>query len=164
MTKQNSEKENDNSALFAAQRIYVKDLSLESPKSPEIFKVQNQKRSEIKLDLGSANTVLHEKDGLYEVVLSLTVTAMQEKETIFVVEIHQAGIFAIRNVDQEVLKRMLGSFCLNFLFPYARHAIDQTIMLAGFPPIMIAPLDFETIYEKQQAEKQEETFTDMSVV
>nr|MDT0253671.1 protein-export chaperone SecB [Endozoicomonas sp.] len=116
---------------FALQRIYMKDISFESPKAPEIF--QKQWQPEVKLDLSTSNRPLEE--GLYEVVLSLTVTvengsedsSSDKKETAFVTEVHQAGVFLAKGLDEEELHRTLGAFCPNILFPYAREAVDNLV-------------------------------------
>lgn len=142
---------------FALQRIYVKDLSFESPKAPEIF--QNQWQPEVKLDLNTSNRPL--EDGLFEVVLSLTITvdsgAEENKETAFVVEVQQAGVFMARGLEEEELHRTLGAFCPNLLFPYAREAVDNLVLRGSFPPLMLAPVNFDALY--MQARSQAETET-----
>ena len=143
----------DNQPQFAAQRLYVKDVSLESPKAPAIFKKQANWRPEVKLDINSKNSILDEKEGLHEVVLSLTASATQEDATLFVVEVQQAGVFMIKNLEIEELHRTLGSFCLNFLFPYARQTIDDLVSKASFPPLMLAPVNFDALYVQAQEQK-----------
>lgn len=149
---------------FALQRIYMKDISFESPKAPEIF--QKQWQPEVKLDLSTSNRPLEE--GLYEVVLSLTATvengseggASDKKETAFVTEVHQAGVFLAKGLDEEELHRTLGAFCPNILFPYAREAIDNLVLRGSFPPLMLAPVNFDALYmqarEQQSAQQQPE--------
>ncbi|WP_257293876.1 protein-export chaperone SecB [Endozoicomonas sp. YOMI1] len=153
---------------FALQRIYTKDISFESPKAPEIF--QKQWQPEVKLDLSTSNRPLEE--GLYEVVLSLTVTVengpegsppgkkSDNKETAFVTEVHQAGVFLAKGLDEEELHRTLGAFCPNILFPYAREAIDNLVLRGSFPPLMLAPVNFDALYmqarEQQSAKQQPE--------
>ncbi|WP_419833041.1 protein-export chaperone SecB [Endozoicomonas atrinae] len=145
---------------FALQRIYMKDISFESPKAPEIF--QKQWQPEVKLDLSTSNRPLEE--GLYEVVLSLTVTVENgtedSKETAFVTEVHQAGVFLAKGLDEEELHRTLGAFCPNILFPYAREAIDNLVLRGSFPPLMLAPVNFDALYmqarEQQSAQQQPE--------
>lgn len=136
---------------FALQRIYMKDVSFESPKAPEVF--QKQWQPEVKLDLSTSNRPLEE--GLYEVVLSLTVTVEngsedgsgeQKKETAFVTEVHQAGVFLAKGLDEEELHRTLGAFCPNILFPYAREAVDNLVLRGSFPPLMLAPVNFDALY------------------
>lgn len=133
-------------AQFALQRIYVKDLSFESPKAPEMFQAQWQ--PEVKLDLNTSNRQLH--DDLFEVVLSLTITVQNgpedNKETAFLAEVQQAGVFLIKGLGEEELHRTLGAFCPNILFPYAREAIDNLVLRGSFPPLMLAPVNFDALY------------------
>ncbi|MCY4177629.1 MAG: protein-export chaperone SecB [Endozoicomonadaceae bacterium] len=140
----------DQQPQFALQRIYVKDISFESPKSPLLFK-QNWK-PEIKLDLNTSNNKLDEDD-FYEVILSLTVTVKTETETAFVAEVHQAGIFLISNLAETELQHTLGAFCPNILFPYARETIDNLVVRASFPPVMLSPVNFDMLYEHVLQEK-----------
>lgn len=145
-------------AQFSLQRIYVKDLSFESPKVPEIF--QNQWQPEVKLDLNASNRPLEEH--LFEVVLSLTITVengpKENRETAFVVEVQQAGVFMAKGLQDDELHRTLGAFCPNILFPYAREAVDNLVLRGSFPPIMLAPVNFDALYvqAREQAEKKGE--------
>ena len=143
----------DQQPQFALQRIYVKDISFESPKAPAIFKGQWQ--PEVKLDLNTSNAQLDE-DGMYEVVLSLTATVMHGEETAFVAEVHQGGIFLAKNLPDADLHRTLGAFCPNLLFPYAREAIDSLVTRGSFPALMLAPVNFDALYAQalQQASEQ----------
>ena len=143
-------------AQFALQRIYVKDLSFESPKAPEMF--QKQWQPEVKLDLNTSNRPLEK--GLFEVVLSLTITVDNgpegQRETAFVVEVQQAGVFMAQGLSDEELHRTLGAFCPNILFPYAREAVDNLVLRGSFPPIMLAPVNFDALYmqAREQAEQE----------
>ncbi|MGY0220120.1 protein-export chaperone SecB [Endozoicomonadaceae bacterium StTr2] len=139
---------------FALQRIYVKDISFESPKAPEIFRKAWQ--PEVKLDLNTANTDLG--DDLHEVVLTLTATVAGEGETMFMVEIKQAGIFLVQGLEDADKHRTLGAFCPNILFPYAREAIDSMVTRGSFPPLQLAPVNFDALYEqaRQQAEAEQQ--------
>ncbi|WP_263080773.1 protein-export chaperone SecB [Endozoicomonas sp. Mp262] len=143
-------------AQFALQRIYVKDLSFESPKAPAMF--QQQWQPEVKLDLNTSNSALEE--GLYEVVLSLTITVdngpEEQKETAFVVEVQQAGVFMAKGLNEEELHRTLGAFCPNILFPYAREAVDNLVLRGSFPPIMLAPVNFDALYMQAQEQARQE--------
>ncbi|OED44107.1 protein-export chaperone SecB [Endozoicomonas sp. (ex Bugula neritina AB1)] len=142
---------------FALQRIYVKDISFESPKSPEVF--QTQWQPEVKLDLNTSNRPLEE--GLFEVVLSLTITVdngpEDNKETAFVVEVQQAGVFLARGLGEEELHRTLGAFCPNVLFPYAREAVDNLVLRGSFPPLMLAPVNFDALYMQAREQTEQET-------
>ena len=139
---------------FALQRIYIKDLSFESPKAPEIFKTQWQ--PEVKLDLNTTNSALDE-EGMFEVVLSLTATVSNGEETAFVAEVQQAGIFLARNLPEADLHRTLGAFCPNLLFPYAREAIDNLVTRGSFPALMLAPVNFDALYLQAQQQAANET-------
>ena len=143
-------------AQFALQRIYVKDLSFESPKSPEMFQAQWQ--PEVKLDLNTSNRQL--QDDMFEVVLSLTITvqngADDNKETAFLAEVQQAGVFLVKGLADEELHRTLGAFCPNILFPYAREAIDSLVLRGSFPPLMLAPVNFDALYMQALEQQQQE--------
>jgi len=144
MSEQDSSAGSDQGAAqFALQRIYVKDLSFESPRSPHGFK--QQWKPQINLELNSTNSLLEEN--LYEVVLSLTITARNEdEEVIFLIEVQQAGIFHIQGLDEDPLEQTLGSFCPNVLFPYARETVDSVVGKGSFPPLMLAPVNFDAIF------------------
>ena len=145
--------ENQNQAQFALQRIYLKDLSFESPNSPVVF--QDQWKPQVNLDLNTSHTKLGE-DGQYEVVLSLTVTAKVNDKVAYLVEIQQAGVFLIKGVEGQQLGHMLGAYCPNILFPYAREAIDGVVNKGSFPSLMLAPVNFDAIYAQALKRKQEE--------
>ena len=136
---------------FVMQRIYNKDLSFESPSTPDVFKKQWQPK--VNVDLNTRSNAIDEQ-GNYEVVLSITLTAKIDDETAFLVEVQQAGIFSIVGFDEEQLRRVLGTAAPNILFPYARENIDSLVVKGGFPPVMLAPVNFEALYEqalRQQA-------------
>jgi preprotein translocase subunit SecB len=120
-------------------RIYVKDISFESPKSPQIFSQQIQ--PELKVDVSVKPRAVQEN--LWEVALTLTVEAKTANEPAFLIEVVQCGIFDVRNASQPELERVLGIFCPTTLFPYARQAIDSLLSLGSFPPLMLAPINFE---------------------
>ena len=134
---------------FAMQRIYSKDLSFESPSTPGIFKKQWQPK--VNVDLNTKSDKIDDQ-GNFEVVLTVTITAKVEEETAFLVEVQQAGIFFISGFDGEDLRRILGTAAPNILFPYAREAIDSLVVRGGFPAVMLAPVNFEALY--QQARQQ----------
>ena len=142
---------------FALQRIYVKDLSFESPKSPEMFQAQWQ--PEVKLDLNTSNRQLQED--MFEVVLSLTITVENgpegNREAAFLAEVQQAGVFMVKGLEADELHRTLGAFCPNILFPYARETIDNMVLRGSFPPLMLAPVNFDALYlqAREQQEQQQ---------
>lgn len=141
-------------AQFALQRIYCKDISFETPNSPAIF--QKEWKPEIKLDIDTRSAKLD--DITYEVVLSITVTAKIEEQTAFLCEVQQAGVFAIGNIPDAQRAHTLGSFCPNMLFPYARETISNLVNRGTFPPLNLAPVNFDAIFaayvQKRQAEAQ----------
>ena len=127
---------------FATQRIYIKDLSFESPASPKVF--QTEWKPAINVDLNTKSNRID--DNNVEVVLCLTITAKQEEETAFIAEVHQAGVFLIAGVEGENLRRIVGTVCPNILFPYAREAIDNIVVKGSFPALMMAPVNFDALY------------------
>lgn len=140
---------------FSIQRLYLKDLSLESPNSPKIF--LEQWNPELNMDLSTKTQAL--ENSTHEVELTVTVTVKVKETTAFLIEVKQAGIFTISGFPEEQLGPMLGSFCPNVLYPYAREAITSAVMKAGFPQLYLAPVNFDALYEqhRQQAESTEET-------
>lgn len=143
--------ESEEGTKFALQRIYTKDMSFESPRSPQGFTQQFKPR--VNLELNARHDDLG--DGNYEVVLSLTVTATNDEEdVIYLAEVQQAGIFLLRGMEGEDLKRTLGSFCPSVLFPYARECIDSIVTRGSFPPLMLAPVNFDAIYGQAQAARE----------
>lgn len=140
-------------AQFAIQRIYTKDISFEAPNSPNIFK--KEWKPEVKLDLDTRTTEL--EPNLYEVVLSVTVTASVGEETGFLCEVQQAGIFMIGEMPEANKAHTLGSFCPNTLFPYARETISNLVNRGTFPPLNLAPVNFDAVFgaymQKRAAEQ-----------
>ena len=130
----------------------MKDVSFESPNAPTIF--QGEWKPQVNLDLNTSSSKVSDKQ--YEVVVSLTVTAKVEDKTAFIAEIQQAGIFFIDNIEGANLNQTLGAFCPNLLFPYAREAIDNMVGRGSFPPLMLAPVNFDAIYAEAVRRKQEE--------
>lgn len=126
------------------QKIYLKDVSFESPQSPEIFRSQWQPT--VKLDLSTKNKKLSED--FYEVSLSLLVSMDHEEKPAVVIEVDQAGVFQVQTESPDQLKRVLGVFCPGTLFPYAREAVDHLLLKGGLPPLMLAPVNFEGLYEQ----------------
>ena len=139
---------------FGIQRIFTKDVSFESPNSPEIFR--QEWKPQIKLDLNTQTKALDEST--FEVVLTLTVSAKIEDQTAFLCEVQQAGIFTISGFPDENRDQMLGAYCPNILFPYARETIDQAVTKGSFPALMLAPVNFDALYaQNQQAAQGNET-------
>ena len=136
---------------FSVQRIYLKDSSFESPRSPDGFR--DQWKPKVNLELNSSHKLI--EGSLYEVVLSLTVTATAEETDaiMYLVQVDQAGIFLIELLEENARLQMLGSFCPNILFPYAREVIDSVVTKGSFPPLMLSPVNFDAIYQQGLAEK-----------
>jgi preprotein translocase subunit SecB len=134
---------------FAIQKVYVKDISFETPNSPQIF--QQQWQPVVNMDLASSAKLL--EGPLYEVVLSITVTVSFEKQTVYLVEVQQAGIFHVAGLPQEVMERMLATVCPNILFPFAREVVADLVTRGGFPQLLLAPVNFDALYLQQQNKK-----------
>lgn len=144
--------QNPNGMDFGIQRIYVKDISYESPSSPHIFREQWEPKVEI--DLQSKWVLLEE--GIYEVILSVTATVKIKEKVAFLAEVHHAGIFTIRNFPEDQLQHLLGSFCPSIIFPYAREAITDVVTRGGFPQLYLAPINFDAIYQQKLAKQQQD--------
>lgn len=134
--------------IFAIEKIYVKDLSLEIPNAPTIF--LEREAPEINMQLGGKNQTI--EDGLYEVLLTVTVTAKIKEKIMFLVEAQQAGIFRIQNLSNEEIDPVLGIGCPNILFPYLREVVSDVVIRSGFPPVILSPVNFEGIYQQKKAE------------
>jgi len=135
--------------VFAIEKIYVRDLSLEIPNAPNIFLERDA--PDINMQLGSKDQSIDE--GLYEVLLTVTVTAKIKDKIMFLVEVQQAGIFRIRNISDEEIDPVLGIGCPNILFPYLREVVSDVVTRAGFPAVILNPVNFEAIYHQRKAEK-----------
>ncbi|WP_371193621.1 protein-export chaperone SecB [Glaciecola sp. SC05] len=138
----NTQAEAKQEVQFNLQRIYTKDISFESPNSPAIF--QKEWKPEVKLDIDTRTTELDKN--LYEVVLSVTVTATVGEDVGFLCEVQQAGIFAISDMPDNNKAHMLGSYCPNMLFPYAREAISNLVNRGTFPALNLQPVNFDAIF------------------
>ena len=127
------------------QKIYVKDASFEVPNAPQVFQEQGQ--PQVQLNLSQKADAL--ADGVHEVVLTLTVTCTLNDHTAYLAEVHQAGIFAIEGFDDNNLNAILGSYCPNMLFPFARQVISDLVQNGGFPPFLLQPINFDALYAEQ---------------
>ncbi|HEY4959090.1 MAG TPA: protein-export chaperone SecB [Caldimonas sp.] len=134
--------------LFQIQRIYLKDLSLEQPNSPQILLEQGQPQVEINLTLGAAPI----GEAMYEVTVMATVTTKLNDKTLFLVEAKQGGIFEIRNIPEEQLKQILGIACPGIVYPSLRAIVSDICTRAGFPPVVLSEVNFQAMYEAQQAQ------------
>jgi len=132
---------------FSVQKIYLKDVSFESPNSPQSFTGGNEWQPQINVNVNSSHSSMGEN--LYEVILDVTVTAKQDEKTIFLAEVKQAGIFMMAGFADENKGGMLGAYCPETLFPYAREAISELIGKGGFPQLLLSPVNFNALYQQQ---------------
>lgn len=145
MSEQNPE------TKFAIQRIYVKDSSFESPRAPESFR--QEWKPKVNMELNTKNNKLDEQ--YYEVTLIVTITATNDAdETVYLAEVQQAGVFMLAGMDEETLTHTLSSFCPSILFPYAREMIDSMVLRGSFPPLMLAPVNFDALYAEALKQRQ----------
>lgn len=132
------------------QRIYVKDLSFEAPRTPEVFK--EQWAPQMKFELNITSNPLQE-ESLYEVVLDLVVHVKNHDNAAFLIDVKQAGIFSIKQADGEQLDHILRSFCPSILYPYAREAVSDLASRGSFPQLLLAPIYFDGLYMKEKADR-----------
>ena len=138
--------EQDDSPVFNIQRMYLKDLSLEQPNSPQILLEPQQPQVDINLGV-SAEAVV---EGMYEVCVTATVTTKVGEKTLFLIEAKQAGIFEIRNLPQEQMQAIIGIACPGMVYPYLRAIVSDVCTRAGFPPVMLTEVNFQAMFEAQQ--------------
>lgn len=131
--------------VFQIQRVYLKDLSLEQPNSPQIFLEQEAPNIEVAVDVNAGSLA----EGIYESSVTITVTAKIKDKVAFLVEGKQAGIFEIRNIPVEQLDPVLGIACPNIIYPYLRANIADAITRAGFPPVHLTEINFEVFYQQR---------------
>lgn len=137
---------------FSVEKIYLKDLSLEIPNSPQVF----SERESPKIDISLRNEARALEAGVFEVVLTSTVTAKVQDRTVFLVEAAQAGIFQLRNVPQDQIEPVLNVVCGNVLFPYLRETIANVVSRGGFPPFLMNHVSFEALYEQRLQQQQQQ--------
>ena len=138
----------DDTPVFQIQRMYLKDLSLEQPNSPQILLEQQQPQVDINLAMAAGGVA----DGIFEVTVTATVTTKIKDKTLFLVEAKQAGIFEIRNVPQEQLQGILSIVCPQMIYPYLRAIVSDVCTRAGFPPVLLAEVNFQAMFEAQRAQ------------
>lgn len=131
---------------FQIEKVYVKDLSLEVPNAPQVFMQAESPQLEIQV----RNEATQCADTMFEVVVTVTVTASAGDKNVFLAEVAQAGIFSVRGVPAQELDPLLGIGCPTILYPYAREAISDLVTRGGFPVVMLAPISFEQIYMERQ--------------
>ncbi|MCU0774810.1 MAG: protein-export chaperone SecB [Ideonella sp.] len=138
--------EDNQTPVFQIQRLYLKDLSLEQPNSPQILLEQAQPAVDINLAVGAEPIA----DGVFEVTVTATVTTKVNDKVLFLVEAKQAGIFEIRNLPQDQLQPIIGIACPGIVYPYLRAIVSDVCTRAGFPPIVLSEVNFQAMYESQQ--------------
>jgi len=145
----------NDTARFIVEKIYIKDVSFESPRAPHIFNGQNA----FGLNTDLAQSVNRLDDTAYEVVLKMTLTCTtggEQGNSVYVAEVGQAGVFTISGFEPEVLDALLGTQCPNILYPYARQYIDTLIQAGGFPVVALQPLNFDAIYAESLRQRQQQ--------
>jgi preprotein translocase subunit SecB len=147
-----AENEQKSERQFVVHRIYTKDLSFESPNSPDIFRREWQPEHELNL-----NTKVNKlADDAFEVVLSVTVTIKIGDKTAIIVEVHQAGLFGVQGFPEQELGPLLGAYCPNLLFPYAREAVTDLVTKGSFPQLVLQPVNFDALFAQHQQQMAEQ--------
>ena len=153
MSDTNEQNKETNTPNFSIEKIYLKDVSFEAPSAPTIF--TEDWAPEINMELNSQGNAINEN--IYEVELTITVTAKNKDKTGFLVELKQCGIFNISGMEEANLNGMLGAFCPNILFPYAREAISDLVTKGGFPQLLLSPVNFDALYAQHLQQSEGET-------
>jgi len=138
-----------NEPVFQIQRVYLKEASLEQPNSPAILLEQEQPSVDIQLGVEAQQAA----DGVFEVCVTATVTTKMKERTVFLVEAKQAGIFEVRNIPAEQMNAIMGIACPQIVYPYLRSNVADIVTRAGFPPVHLAEINFQAMYEQQQAQQ-----------
>ena len=141
----------NNDPVFQIQRVYMKEASLEQPNSPAILLEQEQPSVDIQLGVEAQQAT----EGMFEVSVSATVTTKIKDKTVFLVEVKQAGIFEIRNIPADQMQAIMGIACPQIVYPYLRANVSDIVTRAGFPPVHLAEINFQAMYDQQQAQLQE---------
>lgn len=144
MTEENKAQAGDG-PHFGIVRVYLKDVSFETPNSPEVFR--QDFKPDVNLQLNTSVNKL--EDSLYEVVLNVTVTSKQGDKTGFLAEVQQAGIFELQGYDEAQKGSVLGAYCPNTLYPFAREAISDLVLKGGFPQLLLSPINFDALYTQK---------------
>ena len=147
-----SEAAQNTQPVFSIEKVYVKDLSLEIPNAPQVFLERDTPQVDIQLHHNSSSV----EEGVYQTTLTVTVTAKVKDKTMFLVEAAQAGIFVVRNVPAQDMEAVLAIACPNILFPYVREVISDVVVRAGFPPVVLSPVNFEAIFQAQREQQQQQ--------
>ncbi len=138
----------------AIQKIYTKDISFESPNSPEMFVNPPQVAPNVNFQLGTSHT--HIQDALHEVVLKVTVTVTMGEKTAFLAEVDQSGLFTMQGFEEDQMPYLINSYCPNVLFPFAREAISDVVIKGGFPQLLLEPVNFDAVFAQQIQKRKEQ--------
>lgn len=139
---------------FVIQKIFTKDISFESPNAPAVFKEGGwNPKIDVQVQTGAKPL---EEDKVFEVVLTVTVTAQQNEKTAFLVEVQQAGIFTVGGFEDAEKGHLFGSYCPNLLFPYAREVVSDLVAKGGFPALLLQPINFDALYAQHVQQRQAE--------
>jgi len=141
----------NNEPVFQIQRVYMKEASLEQPNSPAILLEQEQPTVDIQLGVEAQQAA----EGMFEVAVTATVTTKIKERTVFLVEVKQAGIFEIRNIPADQMQAVMGIACPQIVYPYLRGNVSDLVTRAGFPPVHLAEINFQAMYEQQQGQVQQ---------
>ena len=141
----NREEAADQNSQFIIQKVYTKDISFETPNSPEIFREDWQPT----VDLQLASEAKLVEDDVFDVTLSITITVKVNDKIAYLVEVQQSGIFAIVGFEKALVEQMLGTACPNILFPFARETVSDLVTRGGFPQLLLAPVNFDALYRSQ---------------
>jgi preprotein translocase subunit SecB len=156
---ESNEQQNDQAAnsaqqkQFGIQKLYLKDTSFESPGAPHSFGFQ---KWDPKIDLNLSNTQQHVDGDIYEAVLCVTATVKLEDKTAFLIEVQYAGLFALAGFSDEERRYLLGSQCMQIIFPYAREVVSDLSTRGGFPPLVLSPVNFDALYHQHMQQQQSE--------
>jgi len=148
---ENTNQEQQNGPQFTIQRIYTKDISFETPNSPAVF--TEKWEPQVNVDLNTSGTKL--TDGVYEVVLSVTVTTKLGEKTAYLAEVQQAGIFSMEGFNEQDLGAMMHSYCPNLLFPYVREVVSDLVAKGSFPQLLLQPINFDALYAQHLQQQQQ---------
>lgn len=144
---------------FRIQKVYIKDVSFESPNTPALFLNQSEWKPTVNLQLNSESKTV--ADDLYETVLTVTVTVKSGEQTAYLTEVKQAGLFFLKGFDEDSRAGLLGSYCPNMLFPFAREVVADQVVKGGFPQLLLEPINFDALYaQTRQQAKQNAPGTD----
>ena len=144
----------DGERRYQIQKLYLKDVSFESPAAPGIFSADSDLQPSINFQLDTEHSQVG--DSLYEVVLGVTVTATHGERTVFLVELKQAGLFRIAGFEEQDFYHMLGSYCPGILYPYACAAVADLVQKGGLPQVILQPINFDVLFAQERARKQQE--------